>query len=154
MTNLGISIQTIRRQLHESGIRKWRAKKCALLTTEQATQWYKWAKEHQHFTRDKFACILYSDESLVKKNSDRHSQLVFRRQTKDKKYAPQNIQGEKKGAGLSQMVWGCFIGDKLGPLVFIDRTVDKNTYIQMLEQNLLSFVDLLHEIGINKVIFQ
>ena len=52
------------------------------------------------------------------------------------------------------MVWGCFIGDKLGPLVFIDRTVDKNTYIQMLEQNLLLFVDLLHKIGINKVIFQ
>jgi transposase len=69
-------------------------------------------------------------------------------------YAPKNIQGVKKGAGLSQMVWGCFIGNKLGPLVFIDETIKKEVYIQLLEQNLLPFIELLHENGVHEIIFQ
>jgi transposase len=153
-TNLGISIQTIRRRLQKAGIRKWHAKKRALLTKNDAKRRYQWAKEHRHLTRDDFASILFSDESLFKKNNDGRQKLIFRHQTKEEKYAPQNIQGEKKGAGLSQMVWGCFIGDKLGPLVFIDGTVDGNTYIQLLEQNLVPFINLLRENGIDNVIFQ
>ena len=136
------------------GIQKWRAKKRALLTKEQAKKCYQWAKEHQHLTRDDFGFILFSDESLFKKNNDSHQKLVFRRQTASEKYAPQNIQGKKKGAGLSQMVWGCFIGNKLGPLVFVDGTVDANTYVQLLQQNLLPFIDCLQENGINKIVFQ
>jgi len=52
------------------------------------------------------------------------------------------------------MVWGCFIDDKLGLLIFIDRTVDKDTYIQVLAQNLLPFIDLLWKNGIVHIIFQ
>ena len=61
---------------------------------------------------------------------------------------------KKKGMGLSQMVWGCFIGDKLGLLVFIDGTVNKNTYIQLLEQNLVLFIELLHKNGVSNIYFQ
>ena len=95
-TNLGISIKTIRLRLREVGIRKWHAKKRALLTKKQAKRRYQWAKEHRHLTRDDFASILFSDESLFKKNNDGHQKLVFRHQTKEEKYAPQNIQGEKR----------------------------------------------------------
>ena len=42
------------------------------------------------------------------------------------------------------MVWGCFVGDKLGPLVFIDDNIIQDTYIQLLQENLLPFIDLLH----------
>jgi transposase len=154
VTNTDISIQTIRRRLREAGIRKWRAKKRALLTKKQAAQRYKWAKEHRHFTHDDFALFMFSDESLIRKDNDSHTKLVFRRQNKQEKYAPQNIQGKKKGVGLSQMVWGCFIGNKLGPLVLIDGTVDKHTYIQLLEQNLLPFIKVLHEDGIYNIVFQ
>ena len=154
VTNTDISIQTIRRRLREAGIQKWRAKKRALLTKKQAAQRYKWAKEHRHFARDDFALFMFSDESLIRKDNDSHTKLIFRRQNKHEKYAPQNIQGKKKGAGLSQMVWGCFIGNKLGPLVLIDGTVDKHAYIQLLEQNLLPFIKTLHEDGIHNIVFQ
>jgi transposase len=153
-TNIGISIQTIRRRLHEAGIQKWRAKQRALLNTSHAAQRYKWAKEHRHLTRDDFAFILYTDESLIKKNNDSRSKLVFRRRNKNEKYMRNNVQGKTKGRELSQMVWGCFIGNKLGPLVFINQTVDRNVYIQLLEQNLLSFIDMLHETGIQNIVFQ
>ena len=153
-TNTGISIQTIRRRLDEVGIQKWRAKQRPMLNSHHAARRYKWAKEHKHLTRDDFAFILYTDETLVDKDNDSHTKLVFRRQNKDEKYMPKNIQGKKKGKGLSQMVWGCFIGNKLGPLVFIDETITKHVYIQLLEQNLLPFIDLLHETGIHNIVFQ
>jgi len=52
------------------------------------------------------------------------------------------------------MVWRCFIGDKLGPLFFIDGIVNGNTYIQILEQNHILFINFLQENGIHNVVFQ
>ena len=39
-------------------------------------------------------------------------------------------------------------------MIFIDRIVDKDTYIQVLAQNLLPFIELLWENGISHIIFQ
>ena len=38
------------------------------------------------------------------------------------------------------MFWGCFIADKLGPIVFIDGTVRKKVYVGML----LPFLDVIY----------
>jgi hypothetical protein len=40
------------------------------------------------------------------------------------------------------MVWGCFIGDKLGPLVRIDGRINQNVYIDVLHQNLVPFIEM------------
>ena len=151
---MGISIQTIRRRLHEAGIRKWHALNRALLTEDQAAEHYQWAKEYKQHPHDDFACIIFSDESLIKKDNDSQTHNVFQHQNKAEKYAPKNIHGKKKFGGPSQMVWGCFVGNKLGPLVFIDGAVNKESYIQLLEQNLLPFIDILHEDGIRNIVFQ
>jgi hypothetical protein len=59
-TNIGISVQTIRRRLREAGIRKWRAKRRPLLNEKQAAQRYQWAKDHRHFARNDFRfCIVF-----------------------------------------------------------------------------------------------
>src|SRR5579871_2491172 len=46
------------------------------------------------------------------------------------------------------MVWGCFVGYKLGPIVFVDGTIKKEEYVDNLEQNLLQFIDALMADGI------
>ena len=38
------------------------------------------------------------------------------------------------------MVWSCFIGDKLGPLVFVDGVINQQVYIGILEQYFLPFL--------------
>jgi len=70
------------------------------------------------------------------------------------KYALKNIWGWKKGSGVSQMVWRCFVSDKLGPLVCINDTIKKDTYIQLLKENLLPFIDLLHDKHTHSLVFQ
>ena len=52
------------------------------------------------------------------------------------------------------MVWGCFVGDKLGPIVFIEGTVKQDVYIAVLSQFLLPFVSALTEDGHRNLSFQ
>jgi len=42
------------------------------------------------------------------------------------------------------MVWGCFIDDKLGPIVFIDGMIKTEIYVDMLEKYFLPFLDALY----------
>jgi transposase len=154
ITNIAVSIQTIRRRLREAGIRKWYAEKRALLNKRQAAERLEWAREHRHWARDDFDKVLWTDESLVKKDNDCRRKRVFRRQNTTEKYAPKNIQGKKKGGGPSQMVWGCFVGNRLGPLFMVENIIKKEVYIHLLAESLLPFIDLLHEEGIHEVIFQ
>jgi len=42
------------------------------------------------------------------------------------------------------VVWGCFIGDKLDLIVFIDGTVKKEVYVGMLEEYFLPFLDAVY----------
>jgi hypothetical protein len=60
--NLNVSEQTIRRQLREAGIRKWKAVKHALLIQRHATNHLKWAKAHQHWAIDNWQKVAWSDE--------------------------------------------------------------------------------------------
>ena len=46
------------------------------------------------------------------------------------------------------------MGDKLGPIVFIDRKINKDVYIDVLVENLLSFIDALNVDGIPDIVFQ
>jgi hypothetical protein len=52
------------------------------------------------------------------------------------------------------MVWGCFVGDKLGPLVCIDDRITQDIYIELLRQNLAPFIDSLTEDSITNLTFQ
>ena len=41
------------------------------------------------------------------------------------------------------MIWGCFISNKLGPIVFIEGSVTNNMYTTIVHKNLLPYLDAL-----------
>jgi len=45
-----------------------------------------------------------------------------------------------KHGGSGVMVWGCFCGTGLGPLVLVEGKLDRFGYIQLLEENLLPWI--------------
>ena len=49
-----------------------------------------------------------------------------------------------KYSGGDVMVWGCFSGKGLGPLVKVDGKMNRFGYIDILEKNLLSFIYSKH----------
>ena len=52
------------------------------------------------------------------------------------------------------MIWGCFVGDKLGPIAFISGSVTQDAYISLLQQYLDPFVEALGADGETNVEFQ
>jgi len=50
------------------------------------------------------------------------------------------------------MIWGCFIGNKLGPIAFIDSMVNSDRYINILDDHLLPYLDALTNDGITNTI--
>ena len=68
--------------------------------------------------------VIWSDESAIKKDSDTQTIWVWRHQNKQEKYLLKNVKGKKRNEGISQMIWGCFAGNKLGPIVFVDESIN------------------------------
>ena len=149
-----VSTQTLRQRLREEGIRKWKEVGRCLLIRKDAKACYKWAREHQHLTKEDWAKFGWSDESLIKQDSDPRQSWVFRRQTKREKYDPKNIRMKLNHDGEKQMIWGCFYGNKLGPIAFIDGTVNSHVYISILQDKLLPFFQALRDDGATDIIFQ
>jgi Transposase/DDE superfamily endonuclease len=154
ITNQELSVPTIRRRLREDKIRKWRAVKRPLLTKEHARQRLEWARRWQHLTLEDWKRIIWSDECAVQRDSDGAVVWVFRHQNAREKYDPKNIRGKTKGGYLFQLIWGCFAGSKLGPIVFVDGTVDSDVYMGILQENLLPFIDALVADGLASPVFQ
>ena len=154
LTNIDASIQTIRCQLCKKGIRKWRAVKRPFFTPKHAKQHLAWARAHQNWTVDDWKRIIWSDECPVQKDSKAPNNWVFRRQNKREKYAPRNVQMKAKYGNVSQLIWGCFVGDKLGPIVFFPSTVNQDVYIEVLRQYLDPFVKALAVDGITNLEFE
>ena len=61
---------------------------------------------------------------------------------------PKNVVGKKRDGQLSQMVWGCFMGNKLGSIVFVDGSIKKEQYVAILDQYVLEFIDALGADGL------
>ena len=54
---------------------------------KQAAKRLQWAKYHQHWTRDNFAKVLWSDKTCVQQNNNSPRKRVFRRKSNIEKYA-------------------------------------------------------------------
>lgn len=153
-SNIDVSEQTIRRRLREAGIRKWKAVNRPLLTRKHARARLKWAREYRHWSVEQWRKVIWSDETIVRNQSDPRGLRVFRRQDKREKYDPKNIQPKSKYGGASQMIWGCFVDDKIGPIAFIDVSIKKEVYMNVLSNTLLSFIDALNADGLTNLEFQ
>ena len=154
IVNIPASMSTIRRRLHEDLIRKWRAVKRTLLNKEHAKKRLEWALKYQHYTREDWAKFAWSDESTIQKDSARQQVWVFQHQTKDEKYAPKNVRGKARDGDVYQMVWGCFVSNKLGPIVFIDGSITGDAYTALLRDNFLPYLDVLVSDGITGITLQ
>ena len=90
----------------------------------------------------------------MRNQSNPRSKFVFQRRNKHEKYDPKNVKPKSSYGGASQMVWACFVGNKLGSIVFMDSSITKDVYISMLSGNLLPFIDVLHADGQTSIVFQ
>src|SRR5205814_7945243 len=141
--NSSLSVATIRRQLAENNIHKWRTARGPRLMKGHVEKRYKWAKEHLKWTEANWRKIGWSDECSVEKSADPCQVWVSRRPGKKEKYLPKNVIPKDKCGGVSLMVWGCFIGDTKSPLAPMYGKQNADAYITVLQENLIPFIETL-----------
>lgn len=81
--------------------------------------------------------IIWSDESSIEIGKSSRRELIWRKP--GERYNLDCIRPTFKSGRKSLMVWGCFVGDRLGPLVFCDGYMNSDKYITILNKNLKEF---------------
>jgi hypothetical protein len=144
---LTVSNVTIRKVLQEQGISNWRKKRRPALTEAHARARLKWAREHQDWSVEKWAKVIWSDECSVERGKGKQTEWVFRASTQ--KWDKPMIQPIKKGKDYSIMIWAAFSGVMgRSQLVVIDRDGDSKrggyssaSYLSVLEEVMETIYD-------------
>ena len=107
-SGLDFSTSTFYRLLKSSGISNWVAKKRPKLTEGNAAKRLAWALEHQGWTKEQWASVIWSDECSVERGIGQARQWMFC--TPAQKWQRNMIQEYKKGKDIKVMVWAAFSG--------------------------------------------
>lgn len=145
-----VSPRTIQRALHSEGFHSRKGKRKPLVNENNRKKRLSFCKEHRTWAREKFAEVVFSDESRFSLFGRDGSGNVWRQP--EEKYDVDCLIPKVQNDGGSVMVWSCFTENKLGPLVILRENINTNVYIKTLEENLIPFLD---DINLNgRVIFQ
>src|SRR5438270_238501 len=86
--------------------------------------------------------IIWSDESRFTLFQNDGPSRVWRKN--GTRYDIENLTPTVKHGGGGVMMWECFSGKGLGPLVKVDGKMNRLDYIDILEKNLLPFIRSKH----------
>ena len=141
-----LSICTIRRIIHKLGLRSCHPRKKPHLNEKHKKDRLKWAMERKNWGVEDWKKIIWTDESSVEIGKNSTVVKVWRHRGEEWELScllPTFSSGRS-----NVMVWGCFVGDTIGPLTVIPR--DKRTGVDyrdlILEGQLHNFYLSMYDI--------
>lgn len=141
--SISVSSRTLQRALHKEGYSGHAAKKKPFISEDNRKKRYGWCRLYKHWTTE-WDYIIWSDESRFELFNNDSRNWVWRK--KDERYDVDCLKPTVKHS-IGVMVWGCFINNRLGPLVLVEGTLNADRYIELLEEHLLPFY---RDLGIEK----
>jgi len=84
--------------------------------------------------------VIWSDETLLQiGHSSRQSWVICQ---KGEELDPKNVHSIFKNHRAILMVWACFTGDRIGPLMIFDKLeVSNDEYMEVILDGLVFFLD-------------
>lgn len=128
---------TVRKYLHDEGIRCYAAKKKPRLTGKQRKSRLGWCREKRDW-KEEWKRIIWSDESRFTLFKSDGRAKVWR--SSGEAYNKDCVQPTVKFGGGSVMFWGCFGWHGTGPLVLVDGNMDSDAYINVLANHFIPWV--------------
>jgi transposase len=139
-TSTNVSSITLKRHLHNNNIYGRIGAKKPFVNAANRIKRLSWAKIRKDWVNE-WENIIWSDESRFEVFGGDGRRYVWR--NSQEKYEPKCLIPTFKSGQQSVMVWGCFTKNKLGPLVRLEGRITAAIYIEMLEKNLIPFINNL-----------
>ena len=138
-TEMQASTRTIRRNLYELNIFSCIPAFKPLLNDKQRENRLNWCIEKKDWSIKKWKSVIWSDESRFTIFKNDGPGRVWR--TPGTRFNIENMVPSIKHGGGGVMMWGCFSGKGLGPLIKVDGKMNHGDYIQILEKHLLPLIN-------------
>ncbi|KAK7098565.1 hypothetical protein V1264_002829 [Littorina saxatilis] len=146
-TNTNVSTKTIRKRLHEVGLRSRRPAVRPRLTAAHRQARLAFCHNHARWTRQQWADVLFSDESPFNLHHHDGRARVWRR--RGERYNNGLVQERVAFGGGSIMVWGAFSFRHRTPLYHIVGNLTGQRYRDEIVAPLV--LPALHQIGVQAV---
>lgn len=139
-----VCTQTVRRCIKKSGFINRVTRKKTFASSRKCIKTLGVWKKYQniHISDPTFwEYVIFTDECKFMVFGGHERAKVWRKPNKE--FLPQNVNSTLKHGGGSLMVWGCMAADGVGCLRFIEGTMDKTVYIEILKDSYLPSVEKL-----------
>ena len=145
ISGLPVSTATLRRRLKEVELYSRVRRRKPFLTPQHKKARLEWANRYKDWTTEDWKQVIWSDECPIQLGQPVRRQRCIRK--KGEAYKENHCVPTFKSGQVTIMVWACFTGDRLGPLIVCEEGgVDGDAYSEILFDGLLSLIDDLLEI--------
>lgn len=147
------SASTCRLFLKRNGFKVVKLSKKPLISGVNMSKRLDFAQNHSTNNDEWFDRIIWSDETTVRQCPQGKEQHQWAHINVKKENLPTNLQIHS--GGFSAMFWGCFSSFGTGPLVSIEGSMNANTYIEVLEEHLMSEIKVAKDdFGVDMIFMQ
>lgn len=145
ISGVPVSDKTLSRRLKEVELYSRIRRRKPFLKPHHKAARLEWAYRYVNWTVDDWKRVIWSDECPIQLGRPVRQQRCIRK--KGEAYKERNCLPTFKTGHVTIMVWACFTGDRLGPLIICEEGgVDGDAYSEILFDGLLSLVDDLLEV--------
>ena len=132
-----LSVRTIRRYLHSSGIRSYVAASKPHFTLKHINARLNWCTERCVWSIAEWNKVAFTDEASFTLRPLKNYVRVWR--CEGTRYESRNMVSTFKSGFVSLSVWGQFSSRGRRALVRIDETLNKDKYINILKEHVIPF---------------
>lgn len=130
------SARTVRRRLDEAGLFGRVARIEFPFTEEHITERLEFATEHQGWTRDQWARVLFGDETYMCLGVQGQ---IWVQRPQDAAFLSQFVVQGQSNFAPKIGIWGCFASEGVGGLRIFDDTMDSRLYTDTLQRFMKPF---------------
>lgn len=141
--NLNVSDFTIRRAMKAMSINAHPAAVKPFVSARNAKKRVTWCKDKVDWSLNQWKKVLWTDETSVEVQGTGSKRVMVWRKPGER-FEQNCLTPSFKSGRMTVMMWGCFIGKKLGPIaLFPEGRIDSKRYCEILEEHLLPFLSKL-----------
>lgn len=134
-----VSPRTVQRRLVDAKLFSRRPAKKPLISARNRVARLEFARRHLNWTVDEWKKVLFSDETRYKIfNSDGMKRV---RRPINTRFNPKYVTPTVKHGKGSVFLWGCFSWNGVGPLSFINDTMDRFVYRDIMQNVMLPYAE-------------